>query len=668
VATLPVREMVLYKHGVGFFVREGTTADSEVVLTFKGDEINDVLKSLAVFDQNGGQVLGIHYQTPMDKAARLADSSIRLSEKGSLRDLVRDLRGRHVELTFEPIAGSFETVIGRIIGLDERTPDRAATVDRESIIFMTLLADDGLVRVFRMGDLRAVRIDDPQSGHDLAYFLDTSLSEDTRRGVTVRLSEGDHNLIVYYVAPSPTWRVSYRLVAQTDKEADTGKALMQGWGLFDNRLDEDLDDVRVTLVAGQPISFIYELYASRIPDRPTVKDETRIAPGPIEYETDGALVDYLSEEERPVAQKLVRAITGVAEQRFAAAAPAAAPAPRMDRQAMAQSAPAQTQTKEAGEFFQYAVTTPVSIKRGDSALVPILGADLSYNRELLYNGLKLPRHPVAALRFSNSTGLTLERGPVTVVEDGDYKGEAVVPFTKDGNEVYLPYAVELGIKVTERTEHHTVTTGLAIEGAFLVYEDYQVYSTTYVIENTTAKAQTITIEAPIVTGHDLFETRRPEVETAADRRWRIKLPERARTEFVRKERERTRRREELRSLNYQQLSEFLNKRWLDRTTIDRLSDLLDRLAFIQRARAEQAVLTNERKTIYEKQTQLLANINTLNPTGQEAPLRNRILSQLDASHRRLEEVETRSTELTQQIAEAETQSTAIIDGLGEAKK
>jgi hypothetical protein len=253
-ANLPVREMVLYKHGVGFFVRQGDVDGQQVQLTFRKDEINDVLKSLAVFDQAGGQVLGIHYQTPMDTTARLASSSIRLSQGGSLRDLVRDLRGRVCDMTF---AGTPEIVHGRIIGLDEaRQEEEDATVS-----VLTSIE----IRVFPLKSMKSLRIVDEQSSHDLTYFLDTSMAEDDRRVVTVRLSDGKHDLAVYYVAPSPTWRVSYRLVAESDENASTGTALLQGWGLFDNRLEEDLDNVRVTLVAGQPISFIYELYASRIP-------------------------------------------------------------------------------------------------------------------------------------------------------------------------------------------------------------------------------------------------------------------------------------------------------------------------------------------------------------------------------------------------------------------
>ena len=53
--------------------------------------------------------------------------------------------------------------------------------------------------------------------------------------------------------------------------------------MFDNRLEEDLEDVLVTLVAGQPISFQYDLYISHIPQRPIVQDEARVALGPVEF-------------------------------------------------------------------------------------------------------------------------------------------------------------------------------------------------------------------------------------------------------------------------------------------------------------------------------------------------------------------------------------------------
>jgi len=671
-AQLPVREMVLYKHGVGFFVREGSLSGESTALTFRQDEINDVLKSLAVFDRSGGQVLGIHYQTPMDKAARLASSSIRLSDNGSLHSLLVGLRGRQVELGFEVTPGTSEAIRGRIIGIDEPTHAEVQLAGgglAEQLV--SVLADDGQVRVFRLGALRALRIQDAQSSHDLTYFLDTSMSEDVRRTVNVRLSAGEHQLVVYYVAPSPTWRVSYRLVAEEDKEGEgnTGKALLQGWGLFDNRLEEDLDNVQVTLVAGQPISFIYDLYASRIPVRPTVKDEARVAPGPVEFEGSfDELDDFAVESAAP------RGGGALFKRSMMDAAPralAAAPAPSVfgasrppSREAFAQSTPAAASAKEAGEFFQYEVTAPVSVKRGESALVPIIGSEIKYERELLYNRAKLPDHPVVALRFSNTTGLTLERGPVTVVENWDYKGEAVIPFTKDGNSVYVPFAVELGVRITERQHRDTQTTGLNIKDAMMVFEQYETSRMTYVIENTTTKPVSILIEAPINTNWTLYDTPEPDIETATERRWKVSLPARAKTEFVTQQRMRTYRRENVQNIDYRSLQEFVAKGWLDDAIRGELGRMLDETNAIQQANARVHALEVEAGKLHTQQEQLRANLNTLQPTGQEAALRNRMLGQLESSQDRLEAIGTEINNLNQMIADSEQKISEIVAGLG----
>ncbi len=648
---LPVREMVLYKHGVGFFRREGSFDSEEVTLTFRHDEINDILKSLAAFDRQGGQVLGIYYQTPMDKAARLADSSIRLSDQASLFDLLRDLRGRQVTLLL--LDG--ESIRGRLVGLDHAVGEEATLGDS----LVSLVRDQDIVQVIRVAAVQAVQLHDDRAEHDLHFFLDTSMSEDLRRTVTVRLSPGDHRLVVYYVAPSPTWRVSYRVVAESEEEGQRGNALLQGWGLFDNRLDEDLKDVAVTLVAGQPISFIYDLYASRIPERPVVEDQARIAPGPVEFRA-----------EAPRLQKASRPSMTMAGMAPPAPAPMAM-APAMEEESLSMqdmmgSVAPVASGREAGEFFQYVVTTPVSVKRGDSALVPILGTEVEYRKELLYNGVKLPEHPVAAIRFENTTGLTLERGPVTLIEDGEYKGEAVIPFTKDGRDVYLPYAVELGVRVVERTRHHTEMAGLNIREGFLMIEEYQVLSVTYSIDNTTGQDKTVTLEAPITTGYELYETDDPDVTTPDERRWRVEVPAQTTVDFTRRERSRSRRHEEVRRLDMRRLQQYLDGRWLDRETFNQLSEVLDSLGFIQAARQEQSKLDGERKTIHEREGQLRENLNALKGTGEEGQLRNRMLRQLEASENRLEEIATRHAELEHQITESEARIEALIEALGEA--
>ncbi|GAB5490173.1 MAG: hypothetical protein Phog2KO_03880 [Phototrophicaceae bacterium] len=657
-ANLPVREMVLYKHGVGFFVRQGDVSGEKVALTFRKDEINDVLKSLAVFDQAGGQVLGIHYQTPMDTYARLASSSIKLSQSTSLRDLLRDLRGRDCELLFEVTAGTQELIIGRIIGIDE------VQTEEEFNANISILTHNG-VQVFPYDTLRSLKIKDEQSSHDLSYFLDTSMSEDDRRVVTVRLSEGEHDLAVYYVAPSPTWRVSYRLVAETDEDSSTGTALLQGWGLFDNRLEEDLDNVRVTLVAGQPISFIYDLYASRIPHRPTIEDESRVAPGPIEYAGGVAMAEamdiMMQEEVQADIPASLRRRSG-AKMRYAASAPPA-PAPKMSKSSVQSSTQIQSESKDAGETFQYIVTAPVSVKRGESALVPIIGSEVKYERELLYNGDKLANHPVASLRFDNDTGLTLERGPITVVEDGDYKGEAVIPFTKEQTQVYVPYAVELGVKVVENHSNHNTITGLKFEKNALFEQVYYTQTRTYSIENSTSKSQIVTIEAPVRNSFDLYDTRQPDVETAEYRRWKVSVEARSTVDFVRNERMLRYDRREISSLKYQNLSKYLENKWLDQDTFDNLQEILDSHEIIHSENKNITELEIERQEIYQQQEQIRANLGALQSTGQEANLRNRLLRQLESTQDRLDDIDATISQSKQTIVDTEAKIQTLLDSL-----
>jgi hypothetical protein len=262
----------------------------------------------------------------------------------------------------------------------------------------------------------------------------------------------------------------------------------------------------------------------------------------------------------------------------------------------------------------------------------------------------------------------LERGPVTLVEDGDYKGEAVVPFTKDDGEVYLPYAVELGVKITDLSTSPTRTTGISFGGEFVVYEEYNIWRTEHRIENTSADDLQITIEAPRSgQEYELFDTPAPDVETNSERRWRVNVPARSRSSFVWQIRMRTHRREHLRGLRYEQLQSLLKHRWLDQSTFDLLSEMLGQMRSIEEMQRELAKLAAEREQIYKQQEQMRENLAALQPSGKEAALRGRILDKLEESQNRLDDHEAREAELNRQVAEAEERIQQIISSLPQAE-
>src|SRR5262245_31541758 len=72
-AELPVTRIVLFSSGVGYFQRDGQVdGNARIDLQFAVNNINDLLKSLVLQDQGGGQVSTVSYDNrdPVEKALK----------------------------------------------------------------------------------------------------------------------------------------------------------------------------------------------------------------------------------------------------------------------------------------------------------------------------------------------------------------------------------------------------------------------------------------------------------------------------------------------------------------------------------------------------------------------------------------------------------------------
>ncbi len=642
---IPIVHMTLYKHGVGFFQRRARLSGEQVQLSFRVEEMNDILKSLTVIDRGGGQVYGVDYATPQSREERLAGCTVRLADARSLRDLLVSLRGRQVRLLLDQA----EVEEGTLLGLDEVTERQPLGTS-----LVSLLRQDGqTVAALPLGRLHGVAILDDRGARDLRFFLDTALTQEDYRQVTIRLSPGEHLLEVSYIAPAPTWRVSYRLVAE--ETADGPRAFLQGWGIFDNRLEEDLAGISLNLVAGMPISFVYDLYTPFTPERPVVEEEKRVAAAPVEF----------AEAAPPAPVGLGAGLTGSAmmdEMMTKRAAPA--PRAEISRAAMVSTVQTVAAGKALGELFQYSIATPVTVGRGQSAMVPIVGADLSYRKELIYNGAKLAAHPVATLRLTNATGLTLERGPVTVLEAGEYVGEAVLPFTVDGAELIVPYSVELAVKITEEARSERQARGLRIQDTYLIFEEWDIQRCTYRLNNTLGKDLTVLVEHPRRGKYEPFDMPEPAETTAEHRRYAVTVPARRQTEFKVQERLLVYRREEIRNQSVDQLKEYLGKGWLDKALFGQLQEVLK--LWQQIGANEQHIKKEEerRQGIYKAQTQIQGNMGALGTTGKEGALRAQYVDKLAATEEELQAIARRIAELEAENKRLQKQVDERLKALG----
>jgi len=200
-AGLPITRLVLFKHGVAYIERRGSYQGERLELSFPREAIDDVLKSLIVLD-NSGYVLGVDFETPEDRAARLGRAGMRLGEERRLLDLLHDLRGRAVRLAINGSTRKPESIVeGLLLGVDhepELSPRRA--------MLAIYQPETRQVRLVPVAHLAHLDLLDDQADSDLLYALRVARGEEQRQAATLRLSPGEHDLLLAYVAPAPAWR------------------------------------------------------------------------------------------------------------------------------------------------------------------------------------------------------------------------------------------------------------------------------------------------------------------------------------------------------------------------------------------------------------------------------------------------------------------------------
>jgi hypothetical protein len=330
---------------------------------------------------------------------------------------------------------------------------------------------------------------------------------------------------------------------------------------------------------------------------------------------------------------------------------------------MADAAPVTTTGEALGELFQYNIGTPVTVGRGHSAMVPIVAADLSHRKDLLYNGAKMPSHPVATLRLNNETGLTLERGPVTVIEGGEYVGEAVLPFTVEGGEIVVPYAVELGLKVREENGSSRAIKGLHIKGAYLHIEEWDIRWREYQLNNSTGQAMTVLLEHPRTAHYDLSETAEPKERTDEHLRFEVEVGTRAEAVLRVQQRRLLSRREELKKQSYRGLQRYLRQGLMDQDVYDRVADLLRLWEEITENENRLEEVDQERQQVYQAQQQIQGNMGALSTTGKEGALRARYVEQLEMSEDQLRSLAQQEAHRKDKIERLKQQIKAQIQAL-----
>jgi hypothetical protein len=657
-ADLPVREVVLFKHGVGYFARSGRLAAGESArLDFKAEEMNDVLKSLTVSEKGGGKISGLRYDSSEPLAKKLEEFPFAIGSQQPLSAVLDQLKGARVELKF-----GTETVTGAIVGARRLAGGQNQPEHEQA----TLLLESGDLRNVDLGAVSSLRFSDPKlqlQFKDYLAAIEQSRSKDKRSVYIDSSDSGAREIQASYMIPSPVWKSSYRLIF-----GESGQPTLEGWAIVDNTTGDDWTNVRLALVSGRPVSFVSRLYQPRYVTRPEAELAEEAALAPV-VDT-GALDEGKDQKEAGIPRNLDEFER---LERFAKLQKPPAPARMMAPQsgpggviggvaggvaksvevAAIQGVPssisATAAAQELGELFEYRISAPVTIRKSESAMLPFLQDKITARKLLIFSD-ESSAHPLNAAEISNSTGKTLDGGPITVFDAGSYGGEALMETVKTGDKRLLSYAVDLGTRITTQYDSKTaVVREIHVNRGLLTTKSAAVETKTYTIRNVDQKPKTLIIEHPARPGYTLLE-RKPTEKTANAYRFEVKLPSDGTEKFPVIEENVFDSTIAVSTLTPDTLVIYISNKNLSDAGRKQLGDILDKKRQTASTDNEKQRVTEQINTIVHDQERIRQNINSLNHVSGQQDQVQKYAKQLGDQEIQLASLRDRQSELERRKA------------------
>ena len=529
---LPLRTLRLYETGVGYFERAGVVGSRDTTLPVPAGHVDDALMTLVVLS-NGGKasVQGLEFPSSVSKGMARALAGLPLDADApiSYRDLLLSLKGARV--TVDAVSGRHTGRLVDVLGPEatggegevatpaKTSKAKAGKAEKASgdtrpgpELTLLVLTERAEIRRFRTDEVRAVQPTDPAHAARLRSALDALATRgvQTRRFLKV-LAESQTPVTLGYVAETPIWRTTYRLVMD-EKAAPERAGLLQGWALLHNDTDEDWKGVKVELVNGRPDSFLFPVAAPRYARRELVPPATALSTVPqlLDTTVDGLWGDHVEGRD---AQSALGGLVGhqIGEAygvgglglvgRGAGGGGVGygvAGASESGLLAVGNLASlARASGVEAGALFSYRLAQPLSLRAHGSALVPFVSEPIDVKA---ITWVPKPGEPArAAVRLRNSTNQTLPAGPLAIFADGGFAGESAVDRLKPGERRFLQFGadldLELGVKRARSEEEPRRAT---FEHDTLSVHYVKRTDLTYEIENRGGRARAVFLALQVV--------------------------------------------------------------------------------------------------------------------------------------------------------------------------
>jgi len=772
-AKLPVRRVVLYKNGVGYFEHLGRVRGSQDVhVDFTSAQLNDVLKSLTVLDLSGGRITGVDYNSEAPLARRLATLRLSLGERPTTAEFLGALRGARLEVR----SGTGPQLAGKLLSVERKTRTGAGsgwTVETDEI---SLITDSGEVRSVDLNASTSVRIAEKDLQVEVGRYLGliaSSRDQDVRRMTISTTGIGERNLYVSYISEVPIWKTTYRIVLPS--KADK-KPLLQGWAIVDNTVGEDWDGVELSLVAGAPHSFIQQLsepfYGRRpvvaLPESVQLSPQTHAATlmrgngrltgmvtdpsgaalaganvrllddnnGVIaqtttesngQYTFSGVSVgNYRLEVERQGFQKNMinglnvtpgeenqfntqlrlgsnaetvmvtastpgmlntesatvaagKSLRGVANRphvdslaingrniySLAALQPGVAGPSVADVEEARSMSEAAASGQELGDLFEYKLKDRVTLKKNQSALVPIAQTEIEAEKVSLWSGTTGSGRPLRGLWLKNTSPLTFDGGSFSVLENEVFAGEGLTDPIKPGERRLISYATDLGLLVeASKNSQPQHVTRVKISKGVLTQVSELHERTLYTARNQDEGTRTLVVEHPARVEWQLAKAaKEPDEKAPGVYRFRIEVPSKATTSLPVEEVRTLATSYQLANLSEDQIGVFVKQGTITGEMAEALKKITAQKAVVAKLEDEMENRQKDIDRIVEDQGRLRENMKALRGSAEEKALLQRYTRQLDEQETQLDALRKRIQDTEAQRDKANLQLENMIGDL-----
>ncbi len=544
-----------YSSGVGYIEHSGTVNGTvAAALQFETAQINDVLKSLIVYDNSGGTVRTVTYPANDPVSRTLRSFEVNLFADPPLADILRQIRGTRVTVSLAD-----ETITGAVLGVEE-TERTVGHGDDEKIVktpTVNIITDDG-IRSVALPDIRKFSILDDKIRKEMNEALAALVQarDQSKKTVTIRFDgNGERHVGMGYLVETPVWKSSYRLMLPDAKTGDT--ADLQAWAIVENQTDNDWTDVSLSIVGGRPISYIELLYQPLYVSRPVISPDLSASLLPQTYDNGLSLGGENANVQAP--RLNLQSLTdmggggafgdtgkttggfgglggnrggtglfsnggGIDTSNVAAGAGIAGGSSMAD---FTRGVSAIADATKIGQTFHFTVDH-VSLPRQQSSMIPIIAQSVKVDRISIYSPTVSEKFAMRGLRLHNDTGKYLLGGPVTVMESAaaahSYAGDAKIEDIPPGQSRLLSYAIDQDtlIQVSPDLGDEALITGTMEKGVLWLKYRSDV-ERTYTLQNKGDVDTTVILEHPISEGFDLKEPASATEKTGTAYRFEVKL-------------------------------------------------------------------------------------------------------------------------------------------------